>query len=71
MRIDQGEKRKADEREQDRCGGIGDVKQPAVAHVKAEHGAYALRERHEEGEDEGEVPQFNDHGSGLQPYVNS
>ena len=51
------------------AAGFGDLEQPRVARVKAEHGARALHERHEEGEDEGEVPQFNDHGSGLQPYV--
>ena len=45
------------------------LEQPRVARVKAEHGARELHKRHEEGEDESEVAQFNDHGSGLQPYV--
>ena len=51
------------------AAGFRNLEETAVAQGKPEDWARALHERNEEGEDEGEVAQFNDHSSGLQPHV--
>ena len=67
MRPDQREERARDQREKDWSRGVRHRQEPRVSHAKPDHWRAELDERNEQGEDEGEVAQFDDHGFSLQP----